>query len=369
MLKVMGLCNLHASSHLGPLTASRPLASTSFLGRYALMDFALSNFANSGIDKVGILINNHPRSIIKHLGSANVFNTNTKLGFQQIMYNEKFATSDVYNHDLNNIKANDWLILEAKPDIFVIAPPDILYAIDFRPLIKIHVENKESITVLYTSITNGKSHFIDQDLVKIDKNRLVSLEKNKGVLDTVDVSLDTYIISKEMMQHILTKSNDISAAFSLKDMIQHLMEEGHHFALAEHQGYSRAFFGLDSYYNFSMEFLNYQHRVSLFKEEWPIYTVSHNTAPARYGSKAVVQNSIISNGAQVKGTVINSIISRNVYIAEGAVVKNSIVFTDSKILNNVRIDRLIVDKYVQIERATSLEGHQGILYIKQGERL
>lgn len=369
MLKVMGLCNLHASKQLGPLTASRPLASTSFLGRYALMDFSLSNFANSGIDQVGILINNHPRSIIKHLGSANVFNTNTKLGFQQIMYNEKFATSDVYNHDLNNIKANDWLILEAKPDIFVIAPPDILYAIDFRPLIKTHVENKESITVLYTSITNGKSHFIDQDLIKIQNGRLVSIEPNKGVLDTIDVSLDTYIISKEMMQLILTKSNEISASFSLKDMIQHLLQEGHRFALAKHQGYSRAFFGLESYYDFSMEFLNYQHRASLFKEDWPIYTVSHNTAPARYGSKAVVQNSIISNGAHVKGTVINSIISRNVYIGEGAVVKNSIVFTDSKILNNVQIDRLIVDKYVQIERATSLVNHQGILYIKQGERL
>jgi glucose-1-phosphate adenylyltransferase len=369
MMKVMGLCNLHTSKELGPLTASRPLASTSFLGRYALMDFALSNFANSGIDQVGILIKDNLRSILKHLGSANVFNSNTKLGFQQIMYNEKLATSNLYNHDLNNIRANDWLILGAKPDLFVVAPPDILYAIDFRPIIQKHIANKEQLTLIYTSISNAKTNFIDEDLVHIEHNRLVSLEANRGLVDQADVSMDTYLISKELMSIMLATAPSVSASYGIKDMIRHFLVQGQRYAVYKHHDYVRAFYGLESYYDYSMEFLNYDHRKHLFKEDWPIYTVSHNTAPARYGSKAIVKNSIISNGAHVKGTVINSIISRNVFIEEGAIVKNSIVFTDSKILNHTVIDRLIVDKYAHIERKSNLDDHPGILYIKQGDRL
>jgi glucose-1-phosphate adenylyltransferase len=66
MAKIMGFANLHGNKNLGPLTENRPLGSTSFLGRYGLMDFTLSNFSNSGIDKVGILIETQPRSVMKH---------------------------------------------------------------------------------------------------------------------------------------------------------------------------------------------------------------------------------------------------------------------------------------------------------------
>jgi glucose-1-phosphate adenylyltransferase len=369
MFKVMGLCNLHTSKDLGSLTASRPPASTSFLGRYAFMDFTLSNFSNSGIDQVGILVKNQPRSVIKHLGSTNVFNTNTKRGFQQIMYNEKHASTPLYNHDLNNIRANDWLIIESKPDIFVLAPTDILYTLDFSPIIKDHVQNGEKITFLTTRIKNGKSNFIDEEIVQIENNRVISMSPNRGLKDEIEVSLDTYIISKEMMDLMLVRAPDISAGYGVKDMIKHLLSEGSSFAQYRFTGYVRAFNGLKSYYDFSMEFLNYEHRKRLFKEDWPIYTVSHNTAPALYGSKAVVKNSIISNGAVVHGTVINSIISRNVYIAEGAYVENSIVFTDSKIMSGVEVRHSVIDKYVKIEKTKQLSGKEEPLYIKQGDRL
>lgn len=80
MYKVLGYCNLHHSPSLGELTESRSIASTPFLGRYAFIDFTLSNFTNSGIDMVGILVKEHQRSLVKHLGNSNVWNINTKLG-------------------------------------------------------------------------------------------------------------------------------------------------------------------------------------------------------------------------------------------------------------------------------------------------
>ena len=73
MYKVLGYCNLHHSPSLGELTESRSIASTPFLGRYAFIDFTLSNFTNSGIDMVGILVKEHQRSLVKHLGNANAW--------------------------------------------------------------------------------------------------------------------------------------------------------------------------------------------------------------------------------------------------------------------------------------------------------
>ena len=89
MRKVIGFCNLHHSPQLGELTSSRPLASTSFLGRYAFIDFVLSNFSNSNIDEIGILVKDHARSLNKHLGFGNSWNINTKTGANVVMYNEK----------------------------------------------------------------------------------------------------------------------------------------------------------------------------------------------------------------------------------------------------------------------------------------
>jgi glucose-1-phosphate adenylyltransferase len=118
-----------------------------------------------------------------------------------------------------------------------------------------------------------------------------------------------------------------------------------------------------------MAFLDYGFRNKFFTDDWPIYTVSHNTAPARFGSSSVVQNSMIANGAKIYGTVINSIISRNVTIEVGATVKDSIIFTDSRVGKDVTIQHAIIDKYVRVEKTKLLAGKDIPLYIKQGEKI
>ena len=89
MRRVIGFCNLHNSPSLGELTKNRTLASTSFLGRFAFIDFTLSNFSNSGVDEIGILCHDHVRSLTKHLGFQNSWNINTKIGSNIVMYNEE----------------------------------------------------------------------------------------------------------------------------------------------------------------------------------------------------------------------------------------------------------------------------------------
>ena len=104
--KTLALLNCHNSPALGALTESRPLASTSFLGRYALMDFALSNFTNSGISNTGVLVKDHQRSIQKHMGNMMSWANNTKTGRTALFFNEQGILNPAYNTDLNNIKQN-----------------------------------------------------------------------------------------------------------------------------------------------------------------------------------------------------------------------------------------------------------------------
>ena len=104
MKNVIGLVNFHSSPELCPLTDSRPLGSTSFLGRYAMCDFALSNFTNSDIEVVGLLVKNHQRSILKHLGSMDAWKKNTKTNREILMYNEPAHQFPELNTDLQNLK-------------------------------------------------------------------------------------------------------------------------------------------------------------------------------------------------------------------------------------------------------------------------
>ena len=89
MAKVIGLVNLHSDIEFTGLTERRPVASVSFLGRYGIIDFVLSNMSNSKIDAIGVMIQKKPRSLFKHLGNGNSWNFNQKAGGVSLLYNEK----------------------------------------------------------------------------------------------------------------------------------------------------------------------------------------------------------------------------------------------------------------------------------------
>ncbi len=110
--------------------------------------------------------------------------------------------------------------------------------------------------------------------------------------------------------------------------------------------------------------------MKLFKEDWPIYTTTHNTPPALYGNHAIVSNSFIANGCIVKGKVKNSIISRDVVIEEGASVEDSIIFTNSIVGANIKVKNVVADKHSQLVEMKRIGNDKDeILFISRGERV
>lgn len=369
--KILGLCNLHSSPFIGGLNERRALGSVTFLGRYALMDFTLSNFANSGIDNVCILVHHYPHSVVAHVGSGDVWTSNTKTGCEYIFFNEFGLNNPEHNTDINNIIANKTALVGMKHqiDYVVVAPAHYLSCMNFEEILEDHIAKNEKITTVYVPINDGKKNFRNSAILNIDETGHVeSHQANNGQENNINVALQTFIINADLFDRIIKKSQTIDRSYSISKMIDWLMKnEGLKVNAYRFEHQVIPITSMDDYYYNSFALLSYDYRRKLFREDWPIYTRTHDTPPAYYAEKASVKDSIISNGCIIKGKVEHSILSRNVVIEEGAHVKDCIVFTNSVIKEGVKVQNILTDKSVVISK--DLGGKDEPVFVKLGSKI
>lgn len=364
--KILGFVNLYDSPSLGKLTQNRTLGSTSFLGRFALMDFALSNFTNANIDNINVLIKDNFRSVSKHCGSLKSWVTNTKLGSQNLLINERGASDKTVDSDLNAIRFNDWVLYQADPDYIVIQPAHIITSIELTDVINFHEKNEADITVVVKDINDGSKAFLTSQTLELDGDRIISCKENDGSKDNVTVSLRTYVISRKSFNQMLAHK-DFRDAISIRMVIEKVIND-HKIKVCgfKHEGYARCFDSFEHFIEYSFELLDYTVAKKLFRYDYSIYTTTRNTPPVQYGENSKVKNCFVANGAVIKGTAENSIISRYAVIEEGAVVKNCILLTKTVIKKGCVVENALIDKYAVIE--SSISGTKDKhLYIEQGK--
>ena len=115
---------------------------------------------------------------------------------------------------------------------------------------------------------------------------------------------------------------------------------------------------MTSYYKSNMKFLDADIRKELFNPERPIYTKTKDQSPTKYGAETEIENSFVSDGCTIEGTVINCVLSRGVKVAKSAVVRNSIIMQDSVIEEGVELDHVVFDKEVVITKGRKLIGQE-----------
>jgi len=371
MRNVIGICNLHDDPSLGLLTKNRPCGSVTFLGRYGLIDFTLSNFSNSGIEQIYVLVKKGSIQMRNHIGSASIWTTNTIRGSINLLLNEDALPNPKFNTDIANIKANlnlDKLNFE----YVVIAPSFILANIDYNPIIEKHIESGKDVTIVYSHVHNINGEYVNCDALYFDKtSKVTSVKKNLGRCKEFDMSLESFVMSKKTFVELVEKADTISEVYNLRQIINFLINNslinvgGYKF-----EDYFVPVLDLEHYVKHSLALLDYKVGGAFFKKDWPIYTTTHNTPPALYGPKAEVSNSIIANGAIINGKVKNSIISRDVIIEEGADVSDCIIFTKSVIGKNVKMKYVLTDKEVKvIESKNNIGTKEQFLYIKFGAKI
>lgn len=126
-----------------------------------------------------------------------------------------------------------------------------------------------------------------------------------------------------------------------------------------HKGFFAPINDFKSYYDANLSLVDQKNVKSLFSDEWPIYTRTSDSCPTQYFDTADVKSSFISNGCLIEGTVENSVIGRGCVIKPGAVVKDSIVFADVVIGENVHIEGQVVDRLAKITRMKEIIADPG----------
>lgn len=371
MRNVIGICNLHDDPSLGLLTASRPLGAVTFLGRYGLIDFTLSNFANSGIDKMYVLVKKGILQMKNHIGSGSIWNTNTIRGMITLLINEEGLLNPKFNTDVANVRTN-MNLRKMDFDYVVLAPSFMLASIDYNPFIEQHVNSGKDISVIYAPVKNVEHEYDNCDVLKMNKNgEVFSISKNTGRLKDANISLESFIISKNALIKLVNDELDISEFYSFRQVITHEVNNGL-ISLngLRFDGYFAPILDIEHYISYSFKMLDKKESSKLFLQDWPIYTTPHGTPPALYGKKAEVSNCFIANGSMINGKVKNSIISRDVTIEEGAEVSNCIIFTGSYIGKDVKMKYVLTDKEVKVvENKNNCGSSDRFLYLKHGAKI
>lgn len=371
MCNALGIVNFPGSNvKVKGMHDYRPIAAFSFLGRYRLVDFPLSNMTNSEIEEIQIYLKNRPRSVFSHVGTGRHYNVNPKRGKISILYGENSPESEFYNTDIASFKANMRIINKSTKDYVVIAPSHMLYSINFDTFLKQHIESGADVSVAYKAVDTAKNHFLDCNTLQLNKQKgVLQIEKNRGNYKTRNISLDTYVLSKKLFMELVEEASKISSLYWFEDILNEKCSDldvrGY-----QYRGYLAAITDLTSYYEANMELIDPDVAQDLFKEDWPIYTRTNDSAPTRYTEEAKVRQSVISNGCRIEGEVENSIIGRGCVIKKGAVVKNTVICPSTVIEEDVYLNNVVVDKEVVISHVKNVQGQPGLpAYVRKGDRI
>lgn len=322
----------------------RSIGAFSFLGRYRVIDFPISNMSNSGINQIQVFLRNKPRSLIEHLGTGRHYNINSKRGKVRVLLSEKSSANDIYNTDIAAFSENLECIERMHYPYVVIAPSYMVYKQDFDALLQTHIDSGADITLLYHSTDNAKETFLNCDTLDLNRQKgVLSIDRNRGTAKNKNIFMDTYVMKKDLLVELVQKAKSLSSMYTLPQIVSSQCSELDVRGIG-HRGFFASITDFMSYYNANMSLIDYKVSTSLFDDEWPIYTRTNDSCPTQYFEAADVKTSVVSNGCLIEGTVENSVIGRGCIVQEDAVVKNSILLPGAKIGTGVYIENQVVDK-------------------------
>lgn len=347
----------------------RPIGAFSFLGRYRVIDFPISNMSNSGIDHVQVYINREPRSLVEHLGSGRQYNINSKRGKLHMLFSSRIGTHDLYNTDIASYAENLESIEAVHYPYVVIAPAYMVYTQDYDALLKEHIDSGADITLLYHTVDNAKEYHLSCNTLNLNKQKgVLSIEPNRANAKNKNIFMDTYVMKKDLFVDLIKKAKKLSSLYTLVDILNVLNDELDIRGVS-HRGYFASITEFKSYFDANLELIDGKTAGNLFHPDWPIYTRTNDSCPTQYFETAEARKSVVSNGCLIEGSIENCVIGRGTVIKKGAVVKNSVILPGVVIGADAHVENVVVDKNAKIIHAKKVvsEGEPG--YIKRNDIL
>ena len=336
---------------LGSLVEKRPPASVPFGGRYRLMDFALSNMVNAGIRTVGLITPYYYRSILDHVGSGKAWDLDRKEGGLFILPGTVFGFKEEGTRFLfRDIIHNDTYLERGDGDYILFSSGDLVYNIDYRPMIERHELEGKDVTLLYKTLPAGESR----------KGLYLTLRDDREVIGISDspesghLFLESFLINRSWLRKLV---RDFRALGQL-DILRVIADNLASLSVGAYafQGYVGFTETCEDYMRTSQDLLREEVYAALFTSDRPVRTQAHDTPPALYAPGADVRGSIITAGSIIEGTVEKSVVSRGGRIEKGAVVKNCVLMDNCVVRAGAQLENVICDKNVTILSDTCIRG-------------
>jgi len=334
---------------LSVLSVKRAKPAVPFGGKYRIIDFALSNCVNSGIYHAAILTQYRPHSLHDHIGVGKPWDLDRARGGVRLLqpYLGR-RESDWYKGTADAVFQNLPMLVDWKMDLALILSGDHVYKMDYTRMIEFHREHKADVTVGVMEVPIEEAHRFGTMVVDKD-HRVVEFDEKPPEPRSNLISMGIYIFDPEILTERLVEDSRMrSSAHDFgKDVIPRMVNTDRVFAY-QFDDYWQDVGTISSYWDANMGLLNDPPDFDLYDYDWVIHTRSEERPPAKLGPLARTSNSLISHGCHILGTVDRSVLSPGVFVGEGAVVKDSIVMTDSIVGRNAIVDCSILDKEIVV---------------------
>jgi len=339
------------ADELNVLTYYRPKAAVPFGGFARVIDFALSNLMNSGIEQIAILSQYRSYSLINHIGTGASWDMIGR--YRGVSILPPFIDSeqnDWYRGSADSVYKNLDFVKYHNPEEILILSGDHIYQMDYREVIAYHHEKDADLTVVCKRVAKkrasrfGMAHLDNEDGDRGGK--LINYQEKSENPEGEWSSLTVLCFKPKVLYKALAENqSDDSFEFG-RDIIPRLMQQGckiYGYKFDGYWGYTRT---VQEYWAANMDLLGDDPLLDL--EKWDIRTnLDHrglrDFQPALLGKDADVTNSMIYNGCVVEGTVKNSVLFSGVHVGPGSIIEDSVIFFSNKIGKNCRFSKLISD--------------------------
>ena len=335
-------------SRLGVLTSKLAKPAVAFGGKYKIIDFPLSNCINSGVDTVGVLTQYRPLRLNQHIGIGIPWDLDRSIGGVTVLppY-EKSANSQWYTGTANAIYQNLEYIDYYNPDYVLIHSGDHIYKMDYEAMLDYHKTSKADITLATYQVPMEEASRFGV-VITDDTGCIQEFEEKPEHPRSNKASMGIYIFNWKVLREALTALKDQPSCDFGKHIIPYCHERGSKICAYEYKGYWKDVGTLGSYWEANMELIDLIPEFNLYEEYWKIYTKSDIIPPQFISEQSKIERSIIGEGTEVYGEVINSVIGAGVTIGEGAVIRDSIIMKGTTIGAGTVVDKAIVAEDVTI---------------------
>ncbi len=337
-------------SRLKALTTKVAKPAVSFGAKYRIIDFTLSNCINSGIDTVGVLTQYQPLILNEYIGNGQPWDLDRTFGGVHVLppYQAK-NSMEWYKGTANAIYQNINFIDNYNPDHVLILSGDHIYKMDYQKMLEDHIKNNADCTIAVLEVPLSEASRFGI-MNTNNENQIVEFEEKPAKPKSNKASMGIYIFRKEKLFEYLRKdaldpasNNDFG-----KNIIPNMLNAGEKMMAYPFKGYWKDVGTISSLWEANQDLLGTSPIFDIYDSYWKIYSRNMGIEPEYIAKGAVVKNSLITSGAKIYGTVINSIIGSSVVVEKGAVVRDSVIFAGTVIKENSTVDYSILDEEVVI---------------------